>query len=42
MTASNSVRLVGCEDRPAPTGPTLTVGIASTDLVKVDEHFGSA
>jgi len=42
MTTSNPVRLAVCDDRPAATGPALSVGIASSDLVKVDQHFGSA
>jgi nitrogen fixation protein NifX len=31
-----------CDDRPAAAGPALSVGIATSDLVKVDQHFGSA
>src|SRR5271166_4329990 len=42
MTASNPVRLAVRDDRPATTGPALSVGIATSDLVKVDQHFGSA
>ena len=42
MTTSNPVRLGVCDDRPEATGPALSVGIASSDLVKVDQHFGSA
>lgn len=42
MTATNPLRLAVRNDRPVPAGPTIQVGIASSDLVKVDEHFGSA
>jgi nitrogen fixation protein NifX len=42
MTASNSIRLGLRDDRRAAAGPALTVALASSDLVKVDQHFGSA
>jgi len=29
-------------DQPVATGPGLNVAIASSDLVRVDQHFGSA
>jgi nitrogen fixation protein NifX len=36
------MRLGPRDDRPAATGPALNVAIASSDLVRVDQHFGSA